>query len=699
MSFLAPLFLLGAAAIALPVVLHLIRRSSRERVPFSSLMFLLPTPPRVTRRSRLENIFLLLLRCAVISLLAFAFARPFLSRPVTADPNANTGEKLVVLLDTSASMRREGVWQGALARAKEIIRGASAADQVACMAFDDDTRPVMDFEEWSLLPQGERAAVLSGKLDELAPRWGTTRLGGALVNACELFESVDKDEQSKRRIVLITDLQEGSRLDGLQGFEWPKRFNVQIETADAKHTSNAGLHLVGSAATEAASGNPASLGVRLRISNASNSKREQFQVGWRGAGPQAEKSTLDVYVPPGQSRIVTLPRSDADASADRIVLTGDDDPFDNTAFVVPHRTDRPRIVFLGGDRESDPTQPLFYLRRAFQETPRLAVEVIPKPPGEPLTDKDLAEASLVVVNASLSEDHVRLIRSYLGQGRSVLVQIMSQSMAPTLAAILGQPGLPAEEASGANYAMLAQIDFTHPLFAPFADPRYSDFTKIHFWKHRRLDIEKFGGARVLARFDDGAPALSEVQVEKGRVWVLASGWHPEDSQLALSSKFVPLLFAMLEQAGGLSDDRAESIVGEPVRLPQGPGSVTVRKPDASEVQVSGTEKLFVPEQPGVYTVNSEQRAVSFAVNVAPEESRTGPLLMEELERLGLPLAPQASAAPAKERQRLERLQSAQLESRQKLWRWLIVAALVVLVSETWLAGRLTRRPAVAVAET
>jgi hypothetical protein len=32
-----------------------------------------------------------------------------------------------------------------------------------------------------------------------------------------------------------------------------------------------------------------------------------------------------------------------------------------------------------------------------------------------------------------------------------------------------------------------------------------------------------------------------------------------------------------------------------------------------------------------------------------------------------------------------------LEQRQKLWRWLIVAALAVLILETWLAGWLTRR--------
>ena len=52
MSFLSPLFLLGAAAILGPIVFHLIRRVTREKVPFSSLMFLQPTPPRLTRKSR-----------------------------------------------------------------------------------------------------------------------------------------------------------------------------------------------------------------------------------------------------------------------------------------------------------------------------------------------------------------------------------------------------------------------------------------------------------------------------------------------------------------------------------------------------------------------------------------------------------------------------------------------------------------------
>ena len=124
MSFLAPLFLIGAAAIAAPILFHLIRRTSREKIPFSSLMFLQPTPPRVTRKSRLENILLLILRCAVLCLLALAFARPFVRNPLLAQSGKGAATRTVLLLDTSASMRRENLWEEGRAKALEVIRQA-----------------------------------------------------------------------------------------------------------------------------------------------------------------------------------------------------------------------------------------------------------------------------------------------------------------------------------------------------------------------------------------------------------------------------------------------------------------------------------------------------------------------------------------------------------------------------------------------
>ena len=109
MSFLAPLFLLGGLAILGPVLFHLIRRTTRERMRFSSLLFLQPVPPRLTKRSRIEHWLLLLLRAAALALLALAFARPWVRSSVMKPPPAEAPRRVVVLVDRSASMRRNGL--------------------------------------------------------------------------------------------------------------------------------------------------------------------------------------------------------------------------------------------------------------------------------------------------------------------------------------------------------------------------------------------------------------------------------------------------------------------------------------------------------------------------------------------------------------------------------------------------------------
>ena len=86
MSFLTPFFLFGALAIAAPLIYHLIKRTTRDRTIFSSLMFLLPSPPRLSRKNKLEDLLLLLLRCLAVGLLAFGFGRPFFRNTAVVEP-------------------------------------------------------------------------------------------------------------------------------------------------------------------------------------------------------------------------------------------------------------------------------------------------------------------------------------------------------------------------------------------------------------------------------------------------------------------------------------------------------------------------------------------------------------------------------------------------------------------------------------
>src|SRR5436190_3822954 len=341
MSFLAPLFLVGGLAIALPVIFHLIRRTTKERTNFSSLMFLHPTPPRLTRRSRLEHLLLLALRCLALVLLALGFARPLLKQTVANEPSSSAARKIIVLVDGSASMRRANLWADAREKAESVLRETTPADQAAVFTFDRQLHTLVSFEQWNAAPVGERATLAAGRLKESAPGWGSAHLGNALTSAAEaLAEQDGKSAPGPRQIVLISDLKEGDRLDQLQGYEWPKGIEVSIQQVRAKHRGNAGLQLVTDsdetgmqAATNAI--------VRVRVTNAADSQREQFKVGWAAAeGSGFAGAATAVYVPPGQSRIVSLAVPAKGIAAERIQLQGDEEDYDNTVFVIPPESGR-----------------------------------------------------------------------------------------------------------------------------------------------------------------------------------------------------------------------------------------------------------------------------------------------------------------------------------------------------------------------
>ncbi|MGH7139557.1 MAG: hypothetical protein ACREHD_27745, partial [Pirellulales bacterium] len=68
---------------------------------------------------------------------------------------------------------------------------------------------------------------------------------------------------------------------------------------------------------------------------------------------------------------------------------------------------------------------------------------------------------------------------------------------------------------------------------------------------------------------------------------------------------------------------------------------------------------------------------------------TDPMDLESLEQLGVRLSADVSRRQRAEQVRQQR--DTELESRQHLWRWLIVEAILLLVLETWLAGRAARK--------
>lgn len=794
MSFLAPWFLAAAAAaVALPILFHLFRRTPQGRMPFSTLMFLSPSPPRLTRRSRLENWPLLLMRALVLVLLGLAFGRPLWRQLVEQSDVVPRGKRIVVLVDVSASMRRGDLWDRAVREAHRAVDAASPHDEVSLFSFAAQTKPLVTFDAWRTAPPNERAGLARAALLELTPGWSSTRFDTALLAAIETLDAADgdrkeTDSQRAREIVLISDLQSGGRTSGLQSLEWPKDVSVEV-VALAEKSNNAGVHLLevreDSAEAAATITRP-----RVLVTNAAGSQQESFTLAWQTAATpnasapssavpeptatatdtaSAAETVVPAYVPPGKTRVVRAPPLPPGDAAE-LVLSGDDAPFDNRLWFIPPLREQVRVLHLADERADDPDSLRYFLDRAFAAQPGgriVTVETVDPHSAAvrtPTVD-ELDDVGLVVVSGDqpLPQAWNDVLATKLDRGLSVAAVVAKSNDGPwrgLLPAQLAEPGriAVADPKPSQEYALLGTLDLRHPLLAPFNDPRYSDFTKIRFWRHRRLTLDDAAAkaAHIVARFDSGDPAIVEVPRGMGRLVMFAAGWQPRESQLGVSSKFVPLVTTMVELgrrtpppafayetgatidlrelAGAMKspgDPTPSPLVGEGGRRPdeganpssqpaatvsstvaptsttsptapvpqearRDAGPWTVKTPSGHEQKISADAPQWeLADGPGVYEVRSAAGLQRIAANIPVDESKTAPLGTEALETLGVRLAmPTAEASPATIEEKRS-LQLLQLEDRQQLWRLCLAAAIGLTIVETWYAGRVARREAVA----
>ena len=667
MSWLFPLYLAGAAAIIAPILLHLRRRPPQDRVEFSTLMFLDASTPVPVSKRRLENWLLLALRCLALILLALMFARPFLqSESATA---SSTDRATLILLDRSASMRRDDLWKRGLAEAERLFKAAKITDRIALAVFDRELTPVWSFEEDRNAP-ANRSAALQSRLSALAPTWSGTQLDRALIAAVPSFDA--STAKLKKRIHLITDLQEGTHLDALRTIAWPAELMLNVHRLEPATNDNLSIAL----AARDEEGNADAL-IRTRLSNTRDSALRDFTLAWE-KGPQTDSITAQI--PPGASRILNAPPNSSKATT--LTLTGDKYDFDNRLFIAPPQPRAVRIHFLGDEATRDEAAaPLYYLARALQPTATLA-PALTAGKAVPAQKTDL----LVISGATPPVGAHAGLRDFVNAGGFLVEVVTTSADAALLQTLTGIAGITVKDGDGHDdYRMLADVKTEHPLLKPFGDPKLRDFTKLRFWKHREIEVKDADGKlETLARFDNGHPAILSTRIGKGTLIVMASGWHPGDSQLALSTKFVPLLYGWLAAAGFSHDPAATLLVGEDLPL-DAASAHTITEPEGKTQSLKAGES-FTATGIGLYKVQSASHTQILAVNLPPDEGRVLPLAPQKLAEYGIKLSSGADSGAAGETTD-ERLTATDTEQRQQSWWYILLTLLAVLLLETWFAGR------------
>jgi len=126
---------------------------------------------------------------------------------------------------------------------------------------------------------------------------------------------------------------------------------------------------------------------------------------------------------------------------------------------------------------------------------------------------------------------------------------------------------------------------------------------------------------------------------------------------------------------------------------------SLTRPDGAEVAIAGTatdDILAEIDQPGIYQISSTTQTKRLAFNLPANESQTNLMDSEMLEQAGIQLGTMSSAAEKVELERQRR--DSELESQQKLWRWMLVLAIIVLFIETILSSYYASRQTVAEAQ-
>jgi hypothetical protein len=189
MSFLAPLYLLLGGAVAVPLLIHLLRRRTGLRVEFPAARYLERAEKENSRTLKIRNLLLMMLRVLALLLIALAAAKP-VARWVGAG-HAPTAIAIVIdnSLSSSAVVNGRPVLDGFKAMARDVLSHATSADRVWLVDMDARVR-------------GGSPTAVRDEIDRLEAIPGKGDPKAALARASVVVRSAGLDA---RQIALVTD--------------------------------------------------------------------------------------------------------------------------------------------------------------------------------------------------------------------------------------------------------------------------------------------------------------------------------------------------------------------------------------------------------------------------------------------------------------------------------------------------------------
>jgi hypothetical protein len=663
--FLVPAILGGMLALGVPLLLHLRRRERERPMRFPSLMFLQRVTISTARRRRITDWPLLMLRALIVALAVLAFARPVI-RPHPGAAPARGTRRVVLLVDRSMSMGHTAVWSAAIDSARSVMSTLAPGDRVAVIAFDEDAT----IEQPLTLDHAAALAAVS----RIRPGSRGTRFGAGIRAARELL--LQEADVQGGEIAMVTDLQQGGT-SGMVGLTLPPTVQLRAIDVGAKQRGNAAV-----------------VGVDVErlagTADAPNRLAVSAHVATRGfAAPRTVRITLSANGRSSGSREVTLPADGSITAAFspvalplgviRLVVSIDHDSLradDVFHVVVPAELVRRVVMVVPSDLEPDES---LYFERALSagHDPALRAERRTAAGLDAATLRDAIAVVLYDVPMPGGSSGTALT-AWVHDGGG-LVSIAGRRVGGR-AGITGLlPGVAhgMVDRTDDHGGVLGATAPEHPIFAPLGRAGGGPLGSTRFFRYPRL--VPTADAQVVARFDDGSPALLERREGSGHVVMTAAALDATSGDFPLQPAYLPFVRGMVLYAAGTAAAPLWRTAGDGWLVAPAVRDPVVKAPSGALLRpdVGRGISAVTLDEAGFYTMYEGQASgdplAVMAVNPPPLESDLTAIKPNEL----LVGVGQDSVKAST----LTAASLAEAERRQRIWRTLLLLAAAMLLGE------------------
>ncbi|MBA2303124.1 MAG: hypothetical protein H0W08_10870, partial [Acidobacteria bacterium] len=370
---------------------------------------------------------------------------------------------------------------------------------------------------------------------------------------------------------------------------------------------------------------------------------------------------------------------------------------DNVFHFVVSPSQRVKVIIV--ERQAASRAASLYLAQALALSESPSFDVVQRPMGG-VSPEDIATAAVVMLNdVPVSKTMAEQLSRFVEGGGGLFAAFGERATWPAEQAAV-VPALPMGtiDRTRGTPGRIGSVEYGSPVFESFRGPRSGDFSSARFYHYR--EVAAADGSRILARFDDGAPALLERSFGNGRALLWTSTLDVAWNDMALKPVFLPFIHRLGATLASYKQRPPFMTVGDVTSTAPaaGPGGTRARTPSALPVVLTPAGKRLAPEgtsaaveltEQGFYEIRAgdpDAEPLTLAANVDLAESDLTAIDPQDVVAGATGLAGGAAAAGSN-----ATVTNEERERSQRVWWYLLFGGLVLLTAETLLANGIRTR--------